>query len=104
MTRVKFRKLNSGGKPEIVAEISELVGNQSVIVVLDVKKHMFSRRMTSISIYSKNNTKKCPVELAEKFESLGAGEIVINSVDNDALMKGYDYDLIKKSGKQLVFR
>ena len=83
-------------KPEIVAEIAELVGNQSVIVVLDVKKRMFSRRYDVYTHNGKTNSKKCPVELAEKFEELGAGEIVINSIDNDGLMKGYDYDLIKQ--------
>lgn len=83
-------------KPEIVTEIAELVGNQSVIVVLDVRKRMLGRRYDVWTHNGKKNSKKCPVELAKQFESLGAGEIVINSIDNDGLMKGYDYDLIKE--------
>jgi cyclase len=41
-------------------------------------------------------TEKHPEELAKQMERLGAGEIVINSIDNDGLMKGYDFDLVKK--------
>ena len=88
--------------PEIVAKIAELVGNQSVIVVLDVKKRMFGRRYDVYTHNGRKNTKKCPVELAKKFENLGAGEIVINSIDNDGLMKGYDYDLIKEIREALT--
>ena len=41
-------------------------------------------------------TGKCPLELALQMERLGAGEIVINSIDNDGLMKGYDLALVEK--------
>ena len=81
--------------PEIVAEIAELVGSQSVIIVLDVKKRLLSHRYDVCIHNGRKNTKQCPVELVRKFERLGAGEIVINSIDNDGFMKGYDYGLIK---------
>lgn len=80
--------------PDLVSEIAKAVGVQSVIVVLDVKKKgLFGK----YQVYIHNGTKptgKSPVELAKKFEALGAGEIVINSIDNDGLMKGYDFNLI----------
>ncbi len=44
----------------------------------------------------KKNTNKSPIDLAKQFEKLGAGEIVINSIDNDGVMKGYDMALIDK--------
>lgn len=83
-------------KPEIITEIAEQVGNQSVIVVLDVKKKLFGSKYEIYTHNATNNTKKDPVEMAAYFESLGAGEIVINSIDNDGVMKGYDLELVNK--------
>ena len=37
-----------------------------------------------------------PLELVKKAEALGCGEIIINSVDNDGMMKGYDLNLVKQ--------
>lgn len=80
--------------PDLVKEIAKAVGVQSVIVVLDVKKKgLFGK----YQVYTHNGTKptgKDPKELAQQFESFGVGEIVINSIDNDGMMKGYDTKLI----------
>ena len=79
--------------PEIITEIANVVGNQSVVVVLDVKKKFFG----GYEIYTHNGTKKTgidAVEFVQKIEKLGAGEIVINSIDNDGTMKGYDLNLL----------
>jgi imidazole glycerol-phosphate synthase subunit HisF len=84
--------------PQLVSQIADAVGRQSVVVVLDVKKKssLFS---TSYEVTIHNGTKytgKNSVEFAQYMESLGAGEVVINSVDNDGLMQGYDMALIDK--------
>lgn len=82
--------------PSLVSLMAERVGNQSVVVVMDVKKKTFSNKY---EIYIHNGTKstgKDPVEFAIEMERLGAGEIVINSIDNDGVMKGYDLPLIQK--------
>ncbi|SFN11959.1 cyclase [Chryseobacterium oleae] len=82
--------------PEIIREISEKVGSQSVVVVLDVKKKLFG----GYEVYTHNGKKatgKSPFELIKMFEQLGAGEIVINSIDKDGEMKGYDVKLIEAS-------
>ncbi|MEV9477225.1 AglZ/HisF2 family acetamidino modification protein [Aliarcobacter butzleri] len=80
---------------KLVSDISKEVGIQSVVVVIDVKKKMFG----GYDIYTHNGTKKTNIDL-EKFiielQSLGIGEIVINSIDNDGVMKGYDLSLIEK--------
>ncbi|WP_282079805.1 AglZ/HisF2 family acetamidino modification protein [Aquimarina algiphila] len=80
--------------PNLVIDIAKAVGVQSVIVVLDVKKKgLFGK----YQVYTHNGTKatgKDPKELALQFEKLGVGEIVINSIDNDGMMKGYDLKLI----------
>jgi cyclase len=50
-------------------------------------------------VYTHNGKKatgKNPFDLAEQFQKLGAGEIVINSIENDGVMKGYDLTLAEK--------
>ena len=81
--------------PSLVSEIAKEVGNQSVVVVLDVKKKLFG----GYDIYTHNGTKKSKVNLEDfvkQLQELGVGEIVINSIDNDGMMKGYDIGLISK--------
>lgn len=78
-------------KPELVAEIAKEVGNQSVVVVLDVKKTGGQYEVWTHN--ATRNTGKCPIAFSEHVESLGAGEIVINSIDHDGEMKGYDFDI-----------
>jgi len=83
--------------PSLVAESAKCVGNQSVVVVLDVKK---SEKDGKYEVWTHNGRKpsgKSPLELAPQMEKLGAGEIVINSIDNDGLMKGYDLVLVEKN-------
>lgn len=80
--------------PNLVKTIGAAVGVQSVIIVLDVKrKGIFGK----YQVFTHNGTKatgKDPKELATKFEELGVGEIVINSIDNDGMMTGFDLKLI----------
>jgi len=80
--------------PKLINEIAGIVGNQSVIVVLDVKKKKFSN---GYNLYTHNGKQKSgsnPVEIARKVEALGCGEIVINSIDHDGMMAGYDNKII----------
>jgi cyclase len=82
-------------KPELITEIASRVGSQSVIVVLDVKKKLLS----GYEVYTHNGKKSTginPFKFAEEAEKLGAGEIIINSIDQDGVMKGYDMNLIDK--------
>ena len=81
--------------PNLVSKAAECVGNQSVVVVLDVKKRSIGGKYEVWTHNGRNNTGKLPSELALQMERLGAGEIVINSVDNDGLMKGYDLALVE---------
>ena len=76
-------------------EIGDIIGNQSVVVVLDVKK---KKIFGGYDIYTHNGTKKSNWKLNDlisKLEEIGIGEIVINSIDNDGLMQGYDLPLIE---------
>lgn len=82
--------------PDLVIKATECMGNQSVVVVLDVKKSLTCDEYEVWTNNGSKNTGKCPIELALQMEKLGAGEIVINSIDNDGLMKGYDLTLVDK--------
>ncbi len=80
---------------ELVTQIADRVGSQSVIVVLDIKKKLLG----GYEIYTHNGKKSTginPIKFAKKLEQLGAGEIIINSIDQDGTMKGYDLNLIDK--------
>ena len=80
---------------KLITQISDCVGSQSVIVVLDVKKKLLG----GYEVYTHNGKKATginPTKFAEEAQQLGAGEIVLNSIDKDGVMKGYDMDLIAK--------
>jgi cyclase len=82
--------------PKLVKEISDKVGSQSVVIVLDVKKKLFG----GYEVYTHNGKKstgKSPFDLIKQFQDLGAGEIVVNNIDADGEMKGYDLNLIEKA-------
>lgn len=79
--------------PELISNAASRVGSQSVVVIIDVKKAGFLKRH---EVFIHNGTKRTsmnPVEFARKVEGLGAGEVVLNSIDRDGEMKGYDLDL-----------
>jgi cyclase len=81
--------------PELIPEIAERVGTQSVVAVLDVKKKLLG----GYEIYTHNGKKSTglnPFEFAAKLQQLGVGEIVINSIDQDGAMKGFDMNLVDK--------
>lgn len=76
-------------------EIGAIIGNQSVVVVIDVKK---KKLFGGYDVFTHNGTKKSKWKLDDlviKLEEIGVGEIVINSIDNDGVMKGYDISLIE---------
>ena len=81
-------------KPELISRIAGVVGSQSVVVVMDVKKNPLNGKYEIWTHNGGNPTGKCPIEFARKMENLGAGEVVINSIDNDGVMKGYDLNLV----------
>jgi cyclase len=81
--------------PELVAQAAEVVGGQSVVVVMDIKKTRLNGKYEIWTHNGSRPTGKNPSEFARKVESLGAGEVVINSIDNDGVMKGYDLDLVR---------
>jgi len=79
--------------PTLIARGAELFGNQSIVVSIDVKKTWAG----AYKVFTHGGTKITsldPVEWAKKAESLGAGEILLTSIDRDGTWEGYDTDLI----------
>lgn len=81
--------------PRLLTEMADAVGRQSVVAVIDVRKKsgLFAK---GYEVCTRNATvthKLDPVALAVQLQEAGAGEVVLNSVDRDGLMQGYDLEL-----------
>jgi imidazole glycerol-phosphate synthase subunit HisF len=77
----------------ILEKIGRAVGIQSVVVVLDIKKKLLG----GYEIFINNGKKATGVKVKDfiqKLNQVGIGEIVINSIDHDGKMNGYDFQLI----------
>lgn len=81
-------------KPQLITEAAEFAGSQSIVVSIDVKNELLGRRSCYIND-GKTKVTTDPVSLAQRAEELGAGEILLNSIDRDGLMQGYDLKLVK---------
>jgi cyclase len=80
---------------DLIKQSSAIYGNQSIVVSIDVQKNLFGK----YQIYSHAKVKHKQTDLSEyikKAQEAGAGEIIINSVDKDGMMNGYDIKLIQK--------
>ncbi len=77
---------------DIVSEISKYSGANSTVVVLDIKK--VDNKYFAFTHNGKNIVDIDIISLIKELENLGMGEIVINSIDKDGTMQGFDYDLI----------
>lgn len=81
--------------PELIKQVVEYAGSQSVVASIDVKKSFLGKEQCYIECGRKNIRKDCITYLKE-IEKLGVGEIFINSINNDGMMQGYDLRLIKR--------
>jgi len=80
--------------PDFVRTVSDDNGAQSITVCIDVKRDFFGRvRVTSRC--GQNKLSQDPVVLARRLEADGAGEIIVQSIDRDGTMSGYDIKLIR---------
>ena len=76
--------------PMLVREASDRFGAQCVVVSVDTKDGTVWTRSGS------HDTGRDPVEVAREMESLGAGEILLQSIANDGVMEGYDVETIAR--------
>lgn len=78
---------------KLIEKIANAYGSQAVVASMDVNKTMFSGQRVFEKCGSKK-TKWLPHEWAKFVENAGAGEILINSIERDGKMDGFDLDLI----------
>jgi len=78
--------------PGLVQRIAEKYGSQSVVVAIDVKKKVIGGYEVMVR-NGTQKTKRDPVDYAKEMESLGAGEIILTSIDLEGTAKGIDIRL-----------
>jgi cyclase len=84
--------------PDLLKQIGQAVGMQSVVVILDVKKRSGLFSSSGYDVYTNNGKTKTSVKFEEflkDLDQIGVGEIVINSIDKDGSMSGYDFELVE---------
>lgn len=79
-------------QPQLISAAAEIFGSQCVVVSIDALKT--ANGYCVFDYITKTNLAISPAEMAKRSEELGAGEILINSVDRDGSYAGYDKDLI----------
>lgn len=89
--------LNTGAieTPSVVTAIAERSGVQSVIASIDLKKNIWGK----YQVFSHDGTRKTnlhPVEWAVKLEELGAGELLVTSMDRDGTWSGFEVEILKE--------
>lgn len=81
--------------PDLISQIAKLFGSQSLVVSIDVK----SRKLGGVSVLSHGGTRfqdvPSPCQWARRVEELGAGELLITSIDREGTWRGLDLNLIK---------
>lgn len=94
--------INSGSyhDPNLIKTITTHFGNQSVIGCMDVKKSFFGKTEVYISS-GKKNTGKDPFVFAQELQQMGAGELMVNSIDRDGTLQGYDIELINRISEKV---
>ncbi|MFN7092514.1 MAG: HisA/HisF-related TIM barrel protein, partial [Allorhizobium sp.] len=81
--------------PDVVRQAAREFGSQAVIASIDVKQKLFG----GYEVLSHSGTRKTghdPVQWAKRMEQCGAGEILLNAIDRDGMMNGYDLDLVSR--------
>jgi cyclase len=81
-------------RPELIREVASRFGSQCVVVSIDVRRHPGGR----CEVFTHSGTSATgldPVDLARRVAELGAGEILLTSIDRDGTMEGYDVERIR---------
>lgn len=85
--------------PNFIKEASEAFGSQCIVVAIDAKRNNDGWQIFTHG--GREPTGLDPIDFAKKAESLGAGEILLTSMDRDGTKRGYDTALLNKITKTL---
>jgi len=84
-------------RPELLCEMADAYGSQCVVLSIDAKRvHGGKPRWHAFSHGGRNDTGLDAVEWAVRAAELGAGEILLNSIDADGTGAGYDLELTRQ--------
>lgn len=81
--------------PDFIRKAADMFGSQSIVVSIDVRKMFWGKH----EVFTHSGTRKAnlnPVAFAVNMENMGAGELLINSIDRDGTMQGYDLALLQR--------
>jgi cyclase len=81
--------------PELISNAAKKIGSQSIVVALDVKWQQKNKRYELFTHGGSVETGIPAIEFAKKVENLGAGELLVTSMDHDGTKKGFNCDLYK---------
>jgi cyclase len=81
--------------PQLIKDASREFGAQSIIVCIDIRRKMLGGYEVYVN-GGRHGTRMDPVAAAKRAVEFGAGEILLNSIDRDGTMAGYDLDIIRK--------
>jgi len=87
--------------PDFIKLASSIFGSSTIVVSMDVKKERFRKQQ----VYTHSGTKKSglnPVLFAKLMENNGAGEIIINAIDKDGIMSGYDLQIVEEISRAVT--
>lgn len=80
--------------PQLIGRAAERFGSQCVVAVIDVRR-ADSGEATVWSHSGAHATGRCPVAVAREASERGAGELILQSIDRDGTMTGYDLELLR---------
>lgn len=81
--------------PDFIREAADIFGSSTIVVCMDVKKRFLGKTQTWI-FNGKQPSGYTPVEFAKLMQEKGIGEIIVQSIENDGVMQGYDTNLIRE--------
>lgn len=82
-------------RPELITEAAQIFGSQCVVVAIDAKRRTDKSGWDVYIAGGRINTHLDALEWAKKAEDLGAGEILLTSMDCDGTKAGYDLELTR---------
>lgn len=82
--------------PGLIGDIANHYGSQAIIASIDVKRSFFGGHQTVRTLSGKHDTGRDPVEWAREVERMGAGEILLTSIDREGTWDGFDLELVKR--------
>jgi imidazole glycerol-phosphate synthase subunit HisF len=80
-------------KPLFVKQAAQAYGSSTIVACVDYKKNLFGRPVVT-AMGGRHRSRYSPVEFSQLMEDMGAGEIVLNCIDRDGIMTGYDVDML----------